>query len=274
MRKLAHVVAPVVVPETSDLFCAQPITLETMRIAKRFAELTGLPAVDLYAAHFAEGAELVPEGFIHTALLERSTLDIGGFETPLKLPLIADILSRLYTAAADADYLIYTNVDIGLLPNFYVTVNRLIERGLDAFTINPRWIPGHFCELADIPIMWGEGEKFRKGWDCFIFRREAFPHMQLGNACLGAGSIGRVLLLNLVLTAENFAEFTDLHLTFHIGNDGIRNQLPMTDYRTHNISVLRDVLHRRKALGSLPEHPVVRRIVNAMKAKGQLEADY
>ena len=274
MRTLAHIVNPVVVAESSDLFVAQPITFATMEIAQRFATQAEGVAVRLFSAHYAEDAALVPEGFIHTALLERSALDVREFETPLKLPLIADILSRLYAAAPEADYLIYTNVDIGLLPNFYVTVNRLIERGLDAFTINPRWIPAHFCDLADIPIMWAEGVKFRKGWDCFIFRREAFPQMFLGDACLGALSIGRLLLVNTILTAQNFAEFTDLHLTFHIGNEGIRKRLPMDDYRTHNISALRDALHAHKARGALSEHPVLRRIVENMKAKGQLEADY
>jgi hypothetical protein len=274
MRKLAHIVAPFVVPMTSDLYSAQPITLETMRMAKRFAELTGHPAVDLYVTHFAEDAEVAPEDFIHTAVLERSTLDLGRFETPLKLPLIADILSRLYTVAVDADYLIYTNVDIGLLPNFYVTVDRLIERGVDALTINPRWIPEHFSDLADIPIMWAEGVKFRKGWDCFIFKREALPKMYLGDACLGAVNIGGLLLVNAILTAQNFTEFTDLHLTFHIGNEGLRKRMPMDDYRAHNLAILVETLHKAKAAGAVPDHPVFRRVVETMKAKGQLGADY
>ena len=35
----------------------------------------------------------------------------GDFQKEIKLPLIHDILERLYNAS-DADYLIYTNVDI------------------------------------------------------------------------------------------------------------------------------------------------------------------
>ena len=273
MRKLAHVVTPVIVPESSDLFVAQPVTLETMRIAKRFAEDTGAPAVDLYSAHFAEGATLVPEGFIHTPLLERSTLDLGPFEIPLKLPLIADILNRLYAAAVDADYLIYTNVDIGLLPNFYVTVDHLIDRGYDAFTINPRCIPAHYRELADIPVMWAEGDRFRKGWDCFVFRRGAFPRFRLDDACLGVNNIGRAMILNLVQTAQNFAEFTDLHLTFHIGNEGGWKRPGMGDYSAHNLVVVRRLLDSLKSSGQ-SIHPVVTKMIETMKAKGQLEQDY
>lgn len=274
MRKLAHIVTPVIVPESSDLFLAQPITFETMRMAKRFAEQTGAPSVALYSAYFAEDASLAPKDFISTPLLERSMLDIGEFEIPLPLPFIADILSRLYAAATDADYLIYTNVDIGLLPNFYVTVDRLIERGYDAFTINPRWIPAHYRELADIPIMWAEGDKFRKGWDCFVFRREAFPRFSLENACLGVVNIGRALLLNLVMTARNFVEFTDLHLTFHIGNEGRWKQSSMGDYAAHNLTVVHRLLDSLKSKDALSIHPVVTKMIETMKARGQLEQSF
>jgi hypothetical protein len=274
MRKLAHIVTPVIVPESSDLFLAQPITFETMRMAKRFAENAGAPSVALYAANFAEDAPLAPEDFIQTPLLDRSILDVGKFEISLKLPFIADILSRLHAAAKNADYLIYTNVDIGLLPNFYVTVDRLIERGFDAFTINPRRVPAHYTDLADIPLMWAEGDKFRQGWDCFVFRRDAFPQFRLENACVGVVNIGRVLILNLVMTARNFAEYTDLHLTFHIGNEGRWRRTPMRDYAAHNLAVVQRLLDSLKSRNALSLHPVITRMIEKMKANGQLEPDY
>jgi hypothetical protein len=273
MRRFAHVIAPVIVPESSDLFVAQPVTMETMRLAKLFAEHAGGPAVALYSAHFAEDASLASDSFIHTALLERSTLDIGGWQRPVKLPFVADILSRLYHAASDADFLIFTNSDIGLLPNFYVTIDRVIEKGYDALTINPRWIPSHYRELADIPIMWAEGDKFRKGWDCFVFRREAFPAFRLGDVCLGALNIGRALLLNLLMTARNFQEFTELHLTFHIGNDGVWRRSPMDDYAAHNLSVVRELLDIIKPT-ALAAHPIVMKMIALMKTQGQLDENY
>jgi hypothetical protein len=53
-------------------------------------------------------------------------LDVGTFRSA-KLPPRAT--SRCACAAAnDAHYLIYTNVDIGL-PNFYVTIDRLVDAG-------------------------------------------------------------------------------------------------------------------------------------------------
>jgi hypothetical protein len=273
MRTLAHIVSPVVVPETSHLFAAQPVTFETMRVARRFAAQNNGLEVKLYSTYYAEDAPLAPEDFIHTPLLERSTLDIGQFELARKLPLIIDILSRLYTAA-DAEYLIFTNVDIGLQPNFYVTVNWLIDQGFDGLTIVRRTVPEHYQSVADLPMIWTElGERCR-GWDCFVFRRDALQRMQLAHACLGAQNIGRVLLLNVLLTAENFKEFNDVHLTFHLGKDVSSRRPAMDDYRRHNLAVVQEGLRLHKAAGQMSEHPIFQRLVKEMKATGQLEADY
>jgi hypothetical protein len=245
-----------------------------MRMAKTFAEQSAEVRVRLYAAHFAEDAASVPDQFHKTPVLARSTLDLAGSENGRKLPFIGDILRRLYAAAVDADYLVYTNVDIALLPNFYVTVNRLVDRGHDALTVNPRQISETLHALGDIPIMWAEGDEFRKGWDCFVFRRETFPQMDLGDVCIGALNIGRALLLNLILTARNFTEFTKLHLTFHIGNDSAWRRLPREGYAAHNLAVVRRLLSRIKATGSVSSHPVVEKMVHTMKLYGELDEDY
>src|SRR4051794_565630 len=59
--KFAHVVNPVRVDPSSDLFVAQPITFESMRIARENAG----PALDveLFAAFYPEDADHVPVGF-------------------------------------------------------------------------------------------------------------------------------------------------------------------------------------------------------------------
>ena len=44
-------------------------------------------------------------------------LDVVNFSIPRKLPLIKDIVDRA-TAATNADYVIYSNVDIGVVPHF------------------------------------------------------------------------------------------------------------------------------------------------------------
>lgn len=216
-RIIAHIVNPVNVPTTSDLHVAQPITFETMRRARDQAR--GTVDVRLLAAHFPEDRPIAPDGFEVCPDLTRSILDLGQFERPRKLPLLAEVLQRLHDAATDADYLIYTNVDIALQPDFYPAVDRLIADGYDAFVINRRTLSNSHTSVEDIPLMLAEGGKPHPGHDCFVFPREALGRYFLGDACLGVAGVGRALILNLACHAKCFAEFQDLHLTFHIGDD-------------------------------------------------------
>ena len=214
--KLAHIINPVVVGETSDLFTAQPITFQTLMEARRYA-LPRVP-VELCTAQFAEDRELAPPEFLRTPNLERSILDFGTFEQRRKLPLIQDILGRLYEAT-DADYLIYTNVDIGLQPYFYVAVASLIKQGYDAFTVNRRVISDRFKRPEELPAIWAEVGKPHRGHDCFVFHRSLYPNFRFGHVCIGTGYIGKTLICNFLCHGKNSTLFADKHLTFHIGED-------------------------------------------------------
>ena len=97
--RIAHLVNPVKVGEERDLYWQQPITFESMRIAKEFSNIH----VDHVACFYPEDEEIVPDGFIKTELLERSTE--GKFETERKLPYFDEMLQRLYETS-DADYFI------------------------------------------------------------------------------------------------------------------------------------------------------------------------
>lgn len=252
-RKLAHIINPVAACEKSELSFAQPITFESMRIARQFAR--ELVDVQLFSAHFPEDRSVVPADFVHTAELERSVLDFGSFHRPRKLPLIADILDRLYQAA-DAEYLIYTNVDIGLQPHFYLAVNRLIDQGFDAFVVNRRTVAGHYRQVSELPLIYADIGKKHEGYDCFVFKRAAYPAYRLGAICLGIPRVGRALLWNLYAHARCFREFRRLHLTFHIGpgNDGAWQGAALADYREHNIREALKVLQQiETAYGPLPE---------------------
>ena len=55
MITIAHIINPVKVPITSDLYYAQPITFETMRIAKQYVE--GKIEVHLFSANFLEDVD-------------------------------------------------------------------------------------------------------------------------------------------------------------------------------------------------------------------------
>lgn len=210
MRRIAHLINPFVVSESSDLFVAQPITFETMKRAREFAH--GQVEVALLTAQYPEDRSVVPAGFQLTPDLERSILDRGTFRKRRKLPLLADILDRLYEAS-EAEYLIFTNTDIGLLPYFYVAVDKMIEEGYDGFVINRRVITSRYRSLDEIPLMYTEIGWSHEGHDCFVFRRDVYPYYRLGDICLGVPGVGRALLWNVVCHANEFREFTGKHLT-------------------------------------------------------------
>jgi hypothetical protein len=258
--KIAHIINPVQVQPTSDLFIAQPITFETMRVAKTMAQEK--VEVFLVAAFYPEDEAFIPDLFLKTPVLERSVLDIKSFQNSRKLPLIQDICDRLYTAAPDADYLIYTNVDIALMPHFYLTVAYMIEQGYDALVINRRNIPKIYTQIQDLPLMYSEIGKPQGGHDCFIFRRSVYPNYDLGTACIGAAKVGKVILLNLIYHAANFIEHNDLHLTFHLGNDRFWKSPGLEDYFEHNESELIRIFKDYEARGNLPQHLQMQKLID------------
>jgi hypothetical protein len=255
MTKIAHIINPVIVGRSSDLFVAQPITFETMKAAREFAR--GQVEVELFSAQYPEDRALVPEYIQMTPDLERSVLDLGTFQKKRKLPLIKDILDRLYEAT-DADYLIYTNVDIALMPHFYVSVNQLIDQGYDAFVINRRTISNAYRQSQHIPLMYAQAGKSHPGHDCFVFKRDVYPDYYLGNVCIGATEVGKTLNLNLICHANRFKEFKYLHLTFHIGDDRIWQSPANSDYCIHNENELFRVVGHYEAGQKLPNHPLVK----------------
>jgi len=232
-RRIAHVTNPVRVAQSSDLHLAQLVTFKSMAIAREMSK--GAVDVRQYAAHYEEDIECVPNDFYRTTPLDRSVLDLSNFAFKRKLPILSDILDRLFESS-DADFFVYTNVDIALMPCFYLAVNRMIEEGLDVFVINRRTISERYASVVDLPLMFAEIGVPHKGYDCFVFRREAYPDFLLGNVCTGMPWNGRVLLWNLALSSERFKEFKDLHLTFHIGNERLWAQEKYADYAAHNRS--------------------------------------
>lgn len=224
MTEFAHIVNPVAVDPTSDLFVAQPITFETMRRARRAAAHT--VEVSFFSAQYAEDRAVVPDDFHPTKDLDRSVLDVAPQVTKRKLPFVKDILDRL-SGASGADYFIFTNVDIAVKPEFYTGVARLIQGGYDAFALTRRNIPGHFRTIEEIPQMYVEQGTPQRGPDCFVFRRALYPDFRLENIFVGEPGIGRVLVCNLIRYGRHpVGSISDAQLTFHIGNDGLWKSRP------------------------------------------------
>lgn len=229
---LAHVIHPGIVDPASDLFVAQPVTFATMETARAFAGDTVSIQVQAVLFHDEQGMRL-PETFNRIPRLTRSIADLKTFKKIRKLALIKDILDAAYHVS-EADYFIYTNIDIAVQPNFYKTVAAMIGTGLDAFVINRRTIPGTYSSIADIPLMYAEIGAPHNGYDCFIFKRALYPKFKLGAVHVGSAGIGRALLANLVAHAGRFKEFRDAHLTFHLGDACAWRSEEYSDYFREN----------------------------------------
>lgn len=243
--KFAHLINPVAVKPDSDLGIAQPVTFASMVAAKEYAK--SICEVDLLATCYEEDAAIMPAEFRKTALLDRSILDLGKFEIKRKLPILADLLSKLYETS-DADYLIYTNVDIALMPNFYSSVSRIIQlEKSDALVINRRTISKSFSQPDELPLMYSQVGDSHVGYDCFIFTRELFHKLNLGKVCVGVSLVGLVFMLNLYRYAKQFNLIEDAHLTFHMGDDQTWKNPKLNDYLRHNENEAKKIIDQLEA---------------------------
>jgi hypothetical protein len=240
MPKIAHIVHPVVVDKSSDLVIAQPITFETMKNAYEAAGKNG--GVNLFAVQYEDEERLpLPGCFSRLPDLTRSSRDIKAHNIRRKLAFINDILDALYNAT-DADYLIYTNVDIAVLPHFYLTVGKIIEQGYDGFIINRRTISNKYSEIEEIPLMYAEIGESHPGSDCFVFNRKLYKNFLLEDVIIGCAFIGLTLRTNIGVFSRQFEHFRDLHLTFHVGDDRVWTKF--TDDAFHNKKQLDTIFPR------------------------------
>jgi hypothetical protein len=249
--RIAHIVNPFIAEPSGDLYTAQPITFQSMINAREKAKSNA--DVELLTAQFSEDRSMIPAGFRATKDLERSVKDLAHFTKPLKLPLIYDILERLYTGS-DAEYLIYTNVDIGLFPDFYLKVAEFIQQGHDAFIINRRRIPAIYTKVSELDQIYSDKGKKHPGFDCFVFHRDLFPKMKLNNICIGVPFIEIAFSQNLFALSKNFKLFEDEFLTFHIGMEIFRKRAPR-EYFYYNRQQFHRVEKELLPLMSLKKFP-------------------
>ncbi len=181
--------------------------------------------VELLSAHFEEDASVAPPAFRSTKALDRSVLSRHAFQKPIRLPLISDILQRLYEES-DAAYLIYSNVDIGLYPGFYIRVHELINEGYDAFIINRRRLEAIYTAPEQLAAIYSDEGKSHPGFDCFVFHRSLFPKLKLEGICIGVPFIEIAFSQNLFALAKRFTLIEHEHLTFHVGMEIFKKRAP------------------------------------------------
>lgn len=251
--KIAHIINPVNVDKSSDLYIAQPITFESLKNAKNIASEAGLK-VKLLATCYDEDISMVPKEFEVVDLLKNSVNDINGkLPKKPKLPLLKDILDRLYNFSEGYDILIYTNADIAVQPHFYLAIKEIILQGFNSFTINKRIISEKYNSIENLKEMYQEKGRSHPGADCFVFKRELYPSFHIDNVCLGRHMFDKSLLWNLMAFGKPFKIFGDRFLTFHIGNDRAWTRQPR-EYFLHNENCLKNVIkHIENINGSVFE---------------------
>jgi hypothetical protein len=224
--KLAHVVNPVKCNKDnlSYLYYAQPITFLSMYNSKIKANNKNIN-IDLYSINYKEDDEIVPKYFIKLPYLTRSTE--SEYNTILhnkKLPFIQDILDSLYINS-DADYLIFTNSDIGVQKNFYEEIYKIIiSSGLNSFIIDrrdniPKFIDNKRLSCDDLEYIYSCIGENHPGCDCFIMERDLIKKINLGNLFIGYPPWGYDLHNKLLNNSEKHYKYNNLYLTFHIGAD-------------------------------------------------------
>jgi hypothetical protein len=225
--KIAHVINVAQLAElqkASYLHIAQPVTMKSM-VAARSKAGVGLD-VELVAVRHKDEKVDVPREFIWARDINKYAWEhIGGLENvfPRKpLPRLQDIISSLY-GTSNAEYYVYTNVDIGLYPNFYLNVQDLIEKGYDAFCINRRELPkvhdGILIDETKLELAYSLDGTEHPGIDCFVFKREIVPALKLGNVYIGYPPVGLVLKTQIERNSARFKWLKDERLTFHLGSD-------------------------------------------------------
>jgi hypothetical protein len=212
--RILHIINPVKVSNASDLFFAQPITFESLKNAKKYAKFS--ESITLATTQFEEDKSIIPEGFLQLSNLQRSILDLNLKFKGKKLPLIVDILNK--TKEFDAyDYIVYTNMDIGVLPQFYDVLHSYISQGYDAVVINRRRLSSEFKKIEDLPLIYSQLGDSHPGFDCFLFKKELLEKFILEDICIGIPFLEVSFLHNLFSFAEKPLFVPDIHLTFHLG---------------------------------------------------------
>jgi hypothetical protein len=273
-HRFLHMVNPFFAPPGSEGDKIQRLTFYTMGLAQSLAPAGTVKHV---AVTFPEDQISLPPSFLNLKALQRSVLDIAAFRRARRLPLLSDILASGLAAAEDQDYVVYTNVDICLMPHFYGTVQRILNLGFQSLIINRRTIARYGFDPQLLPLMYADQGQSHPGYDCFVFPRRLIDDFVPSNACVGAPGVMRALIYNLVALSESLLIFRDAHMTFHLGDDKTWDVPELMDYRDHNLRCSQDVLNahsqepqRRELLRRFREAY----LDNKLAPQGELIADH
>ena len=228
--KLLHILNPVEQDLAKDLGFAQSVTFESQHRARKNLP-HGLHLMHAAVGYRDEKVE-IPSFFNHYFALSRSVMDVVAtpFSEPRRLPLIADIMAL--AGQIEADYYLYTNIDIALQPNFYAFVHHFLQQGYQGLIINRRRIPFLRASYDDLSSYSSRSGRTHPGFDCFVMSARVVRALVLEKICVGVPFIGVAMAHNIFAYARPWRLFAKEDLTFHLGMEVYPPQI--YDYYWHN----------------------------------------
>ena len=230
--RFAHLMNTYSTPPGSDTDRIHQATYASMQTARDFS--ADKHTIGFISVQLPEDRDSAPDMFLKSDDLQRSVLDLHSFNVSRKLPLLFDILQQGIGVAGDAEYVIFTNTDINLMPHFYTGISRMIDYGFDVIVVNRREIPDYSTDPGLASLMYSDYGNPHEGYDCFVFPVEMFNRFVINQACIGAGLVMRGLLYNLVVQARRMLLLRECHMTFHLGQDRPWQAPELKDYTEYN----------------------------------------
>ncbi|WP_140159658.1 hypothetical protein [Sphingobium sp. GW456-12-10-14-TSB1] len=257
-RHIIHVYDDKELPENTAL---QFVTFDTVNDAVILCK----SALDVacVAITYPDDAHLVPEHITLGPPLTRYACDIIDVSKRRPLPLLYDIIDLGLSAPleknAAEEFVILTNSDIHVQPNFYRFAAEIIGMGYDVATVNRRTIEVDQHDRRNRALYSVDAGKPHPGFDCFIFPVSLYSRFVKTNSCCGAGLVMRSLLFNLVSTCQRFLMVTGAHATYHLGDDRKWQVSEFAEYEESNAREAQRVLDHfgRSAIASSNLRPFV-----------------
>ena len=224
--KIAHLINPFKCSEnnSSYLYYAQPITMKSMLIAKEEAEKEGIN-VELCAVNYPEDDKIVPSYFTKLPFLRKSTItEFPKISNNRKLPIIQEMFDNILKHN-DFDFIIFTNLDIGIQKNFYKKICFFInQKNLKSFIINrrdniPKFFKGKRLTEKDLDLIYQFEGKYHPGNDCFVISRDIIKLVNMKSMYTGFPPWGVTLEKVLRKIYPKLKKFDHEYLTFHLGMD-------------------------------------------------------
>lgn len=222
MMRIAHFINPVKVKEDSDFYKIQQKTFESLQIAQSYPSLD--IEIDLFHVNFEEDDYIVPSGFIKLGQLQRSIGEVNPKLATRKLPIFQDILKEVKVIASQYDLLIYTNMDIVVLPFFYEVIQQYYLKGHDAICVNRRRVTFSLLEDKSLSNAFAQLGRSHPGFDCFAFTPELLLKFDFKEICLGISFFEVAFIHQIAAYAKKPTWVLDKHLTIHFGLEVLANR--------------------------------------------------